>query len=104
MNVERYVRLIAGIVVLLSLAAGVWVSSWFLLVTALMGANLVQSGFTNWCPMMPVLRRLGVPDAAAKGGSRGASSRGCGPRIDARIAACATMAGERARSGGKCGS
>ncbi|HEU5162707.1 MAG TPA: DUF2892 domain-containing protein, partial [Thermoanaerobaculia bacterium] len=93
MNTERYLRLIAGIVVLLSLAAGVWVSSWFFLVTALMGANLVQSAFTNWCPMMPVLRKLGVKDGAAKGGARGASSCGCGPRgIDARIAACATMA------------
>jgi len=62
MNVERYVRLFAGIVVLLTVAAGYWLSPWFYLFTALMGANLVQSGFTNWCPMMPILRRMGVRD------------------------------------------
>jgi hypothetical protein len=66
MNVERYVRLIAGIVVLLTVTAGYWVSPWFFLLTALMGANLVQSGFTNWCPVMPVLRRLGVKDSRAE--------------------------------------
>lgn len=66
MNVERYVRLIAGIVVLFTVAAGYWISPWFLLLTALMGANLVQSGFTNWCPMMPVLRSLGVTDSAIR--------------------------------------
>lgn len=65
MNIERSVRLIAGIVVLLSLAAGYWLSPWFFLVTAFMGGNLLQSGFTNWCPMMPILRRWGVKDAAA---------------------------------------
>ncbi len=64
MNVERYLRLIAGIVVLLTVAAGYWLSPWFFLLTALMGANLLQSGFTNWCPMMPVLRSLGVRDSA----------------------------------------
>jgi predicted CDP-diglyceride synthetase/phosphatidate cytidylyltransferase len=65
MNVERYVRLIAGIVVLVTVAAGYWLSPWFFLLTAFMGANLVQSGFTNWCPMMPVLRSFGVKDAPA---------------------------------------
>ncbi len=64
MNVERYLRLIAGIVVLLTVAAGYWLSPWFFLLTALMGANLLQSGFTDWCPMMPVLRSLGVRDSA----------------------------------------
>ena len=63
MNVERYVRLIAGIVVLLTVGAGYWLSQWFFLLTAFMGANLLQSGFTNWCPMMPLLRSLGVKDA-----------------------------------------
>lgn len=63
MNVERYVRLIAGIVVLLTVAAGYWLSPWFFLLTAFMGVNLLQSGFTNWCPMMPILRSLGVKDA-----------------------------------------
>ena len=65
MNVERYVRLIAGVVVLFTVAAGYWISPSFFLLTALMGVNLIQSGFTNWCPMMPVLRSLGVKDAPA---------------------------------------
>jgi predicted CDP-diglyceride synthetase/phosphatidate cytidylyltransferase len=65
MTIESSVRLIAGIVVLLTVAGGFWLTPWFFLFTALMGANLVQSGFTNWCPMMPVLRSLGIKDAAA---------------------------------------
>lgn len=60
MTVERYLRLIAGLVVLVSLALGYWVSPWFYLLTAFVGLNLLQSGFTNWCPMMTILRRAGV--------------------------------------------
>jgi len=59
MNVERSLRLIAGIVVLVSLALGFWVSPWFYLLTAFVGLNLLQSGFTNWCPMMVILRKAG---------------------------------------------
>ena len=60
MKVERYLRLIAGIVVLVSLALAHWVSPWFLLLTAFVGLNLFQSGFTGWCPMMSILRWAGV--------------------------------------------
>ena len=60
MTVERYLRLIAGLIVLLSLALGWWVSPWFYLLTAFVGLNLLQSGFTNWCPMMAILRKAGV--------------------------------------------
>ncbi|HET7707606.1 MAG TPA: DUF2892 domain-containing protein [Thermoanaerobaculia bacterium] len=63
MTVERLVRLFAGIVVLITVAGGYWISPWFFLLTALMGANLLQSGFTNWCPSMPLLRNLGVKDS-----------------------------------------
>jgi len=56
----RIVRLFAGIVILASLALGVWVSSWWLLLTAFVGANLLQSSFTQWCPLEIVLRKLGV--------------------------------------------
>lgn len=59
MNIERSLRLIAGAVVLASLALGVWVSPWWLLLTAFVGVNLFQSAFTNWCPMMTILRRVG---------------------------------------------
>lgn len=60
MNVERYLRLIAGAVVMSTLALGYWVSPYWYLFTAFVGVNLFQSAFTNWCPMMTILRRLGV--------------------------------------------
>lgn len=62
MNVERYLRLIAGAVVMATLALGYFVSPYWYLFTAFVGLNLFQSAFTNWCPMMTVLRKLGVPD------------------------------------------
>ena len=60
MTVERSLRLIAGAFVLASLALGYWVSPWFYLFTAFVGLNLFQSGFTNWCPMMAILRAAGL--------------------------------------------
>jgi len=62
MNIERYLRLIAGSFVLLSLALGYFVSPWFLAFTAFVGLNLVQSAFTNRCPMMTILRKAGVDE------------------------------------------
>lgn len=60
MTLERYLRMIAGVVVLSSLALGLWVSPWWYLLTAFAGLNLFQSAFTNWCPMMTFLRKLHV--------------------------------------------
>jgi len=60
MNVERLLRLIAGAFVLLSLALGYLVSPYWFLFTAFVGLNLLQSAFTNWCPMMTILRKAGV--------------------------------------------
>ena len=60
MNVERYIRLIAGVFVLLSLALGYWMNPYWFLFTAFVGLNLLQSAFTNWCPMMTILRKAGV--------------------------------------------
>ena len=60
MNLERMLRMIAGIVVLTSVALGHFVNpnwDWF---TAFVGLNLFQSAFTNWCPMMTFLSNLGV--------------------------------------------
>ena len=72
MTIERYIRVFAGSVILLSLLLGVdasplFVSRWFLWVTAFVGANLLQFGFSNFCPMGLILRRLGVRDAAPCG-------------------------------------
>ncbi len=58
MRVERYLRLIAGIFVILSLILSRVHSEYWLIFTAFVGLNLLQSGFTNWCPMMNILRWL----------------------------------------------
>ncbi len=63
MTVERLLRLIAGTFVLLSLALGYAVSPYWYLFTAFVGLNLLQSGFTNWCPMMTFLKKFGVRTA-----------------------------------------
>jgi len=60
MTVERALRLIAGSFILLSLALGHHVSPHWYLFTAFVGLNLFQSGFTNWCPMMTFLGKLGM--------------------------------------------
>lgn len=60
MNVERLLRLIAGAFVVLSLALGHWANAYWFLFTAFVGLNLFQSAFTNWCPMMTILRKAGV--------------------------------------------
>ena len=60
-SVDRGLRLIAGLFIVLSVLLGVYVNPWFLAFTAFVGLNLFQSAFTNWCPMMAVLRRMGFP-------------------------------------------
>jgi DUF2892 family protein len=63
MTVERAVRMIAGVFVLASVLAAILVHPYFLWFTAFVGVNLFQSAFTNWCPMMSILRRAGLRDA-----------------------------------------
>ena len=65
MTVERWLRLIAGIVVLASLTLSQLHSPYWLLLTTFVGVNLFQSGFTNWCPMMNILRGLGIREHSA---------------------------------------
>jgi hypothetical protein len=60
MTLERYIRMIAGSFVLLSLALGHWVSPYWYLFTAFVGANLFQSALTRWCLMEDFLKKLGV--------------------------------------------
>lgn len=56
MTMDQKIRLIAGTFILVSLALGSWVSPWWLLFTAFVGANLVQSSLTKWCLMEDILR------------------------------------------------
>ena len=65
MTIERIIRIMAGSFVLLSLALGyhgspLFVSEWFLAFTAFVGLNLVQSGFTGFCPPEKLLAKMGV--------------------------------------------
>jgi hypothetical protein len=73
MTVERALRLIGGGFVAASVLLGIFVSPYFLWFTLFVGLNLLQSGFTNWCPMMAILCRVGLP--AAQRGS-GAATHG----------------------------
>ena len=60
MTVDRYLRMIAGLIVVVTLALGYWVSPYWYVLTAFVGLNLFQSAFSNWCPMMTILRKAGV--------------------------------------------
>ncbi|MEN9483809.1 MAG: hypothetical protein RJB37_1689 [Pseudomonadota bacterium] len=67
MTVDRLIRIFAGSFILISLALGVegsplFVSRWALAFTAFVGANLLQFGFTNACPLGWILKKLGVPE------------------------------------------
>lgn len=60
MQMEQYIRAIAGSFVLASLALGWFVSPYWFLFTAFVGLNLIQSAFTRWCLMENILAKLGV--------------------------------------------
>ena len=63
MTVDRWLRLIAGGFVAASVLLSIYVNVNFLWFTLFVGLNLLQSGFTNWCPMISFLRKLGVSEA-----------------------------------------
>ena len=67
MTVERALRLMAGLVTLLSLALAHYLSPNWLWLTAFVGFNLLQSALTNWCPAMSLFRAMGLKDAASCG-------------------------------------
>ncbi len=60
MTVERGLRLMAGVFIVLSLALGHWLNPYWYLFTLFVGLNLFQSGLTNWCPAMYMLKKLGL--------------------------------------------
>ncbi len=60
MNVEQSLRLIAGIVVLATMLLGIYVHPYWFFMTGFVSLNLIQSAFSNWCPMMTILRKLGA--------------------------------------------
>jgi hypothetical protein len=67
MTVDRWIRVFAGTFILVSVLLGapaspLFVSQWWLAFTAFVGANLLQYGFTNACPLGWILKKLGVPE------------------------------------------
>jgi hypothetical protein len=65
MTIDRAVIAFAGLMVLISLALAHFVSPWWLLLTAFVGLNLLQSAFTGFCPAAMILRKAGVSPGAA---------------------------------------
>ena len=63
---DTVIRRFAGTFVLLSLALGWWVHPAFLLFTAFVGVNLLQSSFTSFCPLERILGRFGVAGCARR--------------------------------------
>jgi len=64
MKTESLVRLLAGSMILLSVALVYFVSPWWLLLTCFVGVNLIQSAFTGFCPPTLILTKLGWVDDA----------------------------------------
>ena len=64
MTLEPMLRLIAGVFVTASVLLGFYVHPYFFWFTVFVGLNLAQSALTRWCPMMTILRRLGIRDNA----------------------------------------
>jgi hypothetical protein len=62
MNIDRAVLAIAGTIILVSVLLAVLVSAWWLLLTASVGLNLLQSSITGFCPAAVVFRRAGLTD------------------------------------------
>jgi hypothetical protein len=62
MTVERGLRLMAGVMVLLSLGLAHFFSYYWLFLAGFVGLNLLQSAFTNWCPAVNILRAMGLKD------------------------------------------
>ena len=60
MKLENAIRILAGTMVLISLALAHWVSHWWLLLAAFVGVNLIQSAFTGFCPAEIILKKFGV--------------------------------------------
>ena len=65
MNIDRTVMAFAGFMILASLALGRFVTSYFFLLTAFVGLNLLQAAFTGFCPLAMVLKKIGMKSGAS---------------------------------------
>lgn len=62
MYIDKMLRLVAGFMVLFSLTLALKVDIQWLWLTGFVGLNLLQSGFTNWCPLVSILKAVGMPE------------------------------------------
>lgn len=67
MTIEKAIRILAGIMVLAGAALAVWVNPWWLLLTAFVGVNLIQSVFTGLCPAEAIFKKAGLPPCGKEG-------------------------------------
>jgi len=65
MSIDRFVLAFAGLMILVSLLLGVYVSPYWFWFTAFVGGNLLQSAFTGFCPLALILKKVGVRPGAA---------------------------------------
>ncbi len=65
MKIENAIRILAGTMVLISISLAHWVSPWWLLLGIFVGANLIQSAFTGFCPAEIILKKMGVGEKAS---------------------------------------
>ncbi|MCV2866541.1 MULTISPECIES: DUF2892 domain-containing protein [Albidovulum] len=65
MTIDRVMFAFAGTMILLSLALTLWVSPYFMWLTAFVGANMLQAAFTGFCPAAAILRKIGVKPGCA---------------------------------------
>ena len=63
MVVNDWIHAIAGFFILLTLALGTWIHPYWFYATAFVGLNLFQFGFTKFCPLSLILKKLGVPES-----------------------------------------
>jgi len=63
MRVNDWIHLIAGVFVLTGVTLAHFINPWFLAIPAFVGLNLFQYGFSGFCPMATILKKLGVPES-----------------------------------------
>ena len=74
MKTESYIRILAGTLVLVSVALAHFINGWWLLLAVFVGLNLIQSAFTGFCPAEIILHKLGLGNGACAAKSSGEES------------------------------
>lgn len=62
MTIKRIMRIIPGLFVIISVLLGFYVNQWWFALTMFVGVNLFQSGFTGFCPLEMILKKMKIPE------------------------------------------